>query len=157
MADEEALNPADPVDARLLDMKAAFERRPDRAEIEQRIQRDQGLGRDDKNDAEIARMKAAYESARDGATAPTASSDSGGPGPGYNEAKEQFRQDLGVEGGPGFEVTVQNFHSWAADTFSSPEDFHRLAVAAEEALGVKEAARLAVQLAEAHARRKSRR
>jgi len=82
-------------------------------------------------------------------TAPAAG---GNPGPGYAAAKESFREDLGMEAGPEFEASVQNFHAWANDTFSSPDDFHRLAVAAEKALGVKGAAALGVQLAQAHAR-----
>ena len=78
----------------------------------------------------------------------------GDHGPGYEAAKESFRQDLGMDSGPEFEAHVSNMNTWVNESFGSVAEFDKLAAAAEEALGVKGAAELALKLAGAHARKR---
>jgi hypothetical protein len=159
---DEPLNPGDPVDAKLLSLKNEIESSPDWPQRKAEIEREnfispgsqtENTGAPVDRDAERnARLKAQFEAGQK-----TASQTSEGePGPGYEAAKESFRQDLGMDSGPEFEAHVSNMNTWVNETFSSVSEFDKLAAAAEEALGVKGAAELAIKLATAHVARKRR-
>ena len=140
-------------------IKAEFEARPDRAELKRKHNLEYGdhsispgdlnnTSPVDKDDARNARLKANFESGRADVGNVSASN------PDYNQAKESFRESLGMAAGPEFDGHVQNLHAWVNESFGSVAEFDKLAAAAEEALGVKGAAELALKLAGAHARKR---
>jgi hypothetical protein len=103
MPNDETLNPADPTDAKLLDLKSKIESAPDWAETKQRIERDNFLApgssdktnsAPDKYDERNAELKANFESGK-GQETPVATE---GPTPAESSVIEKLQAEMGTVG-----------------------------------------------------------
>src|SRR5882724_3145547 len=141
MADE-PLNPADPTDAKLLDLKSRIERAPDWPQRKAEIERDNfiapGSSADsnsapsNKHDLRNAQLKANYESGKTQEAAPV---DSTPPSMDFNAARTKFGEVLGVvPGTPEFDGVTAEFASWY-DAHSTDPAFNDVVRKAEAMFG----------------------
>lgn len=162
MADSEALDPGNPVDAKLLNLKSEIESQPGWAEKKAAIEKENfispgsadltvGTPAADKYDMRNAELKARFERGE------TKGQEAAPPNEGpmdYNQARAKFGEVLGVvPGSPEFDGVTAEFAAWYDHHASNPE-FDNIVRQAEAMFGTDEVLKIAHGLAQQHARKR---